>query len=205
MHLFLSVLAVLIAMAAWVALLAHARAVLIILIASTGPVIALWSVFFRAEWRRLGKPMLSGWLGSRSTVGRRKAAIIGALSVTVGVLGPIVGLTGIWHERLAESTVLLLFVIISTPWSVLNLLCSLSLTARPAGRQLTDEMMEQLKGKAAFRTLIFQNILLMACIVVTGMARCSTEITLTAFYALFMAGIVFFVFSYNWEWRRMGA
>ena len=205
MHLFLSVLAVLMIVAAWVAMLAHAPKALIMLIAFTGPVMALWTLFFMWKWRRLGKPVLFSWRGRSSMVANWKAAVIGALSIAVGVLGPVVGLTGIWHERFSEPTELLLPLIVLTPWSVLNLLYSLSLTARPTGRPLTDEMMEQLKGKAAFRTLAFQNALLMACIMVTGVTRCSLAVALTVFYVLFLAGMAFFVISYSREWRRMAA
>ena len=204
----LSALSLVMTIAAWVALFVGARIALIALIATTGPVIAVWSLFYMAEYRRLerGEPSLLGAAQASLLAGGKRRVAIPVLGAIVGVLGPVVGITtGVWFQRLSESTIFWLWLALLTPLSLLVCLQSLGTSQRLAAAPLTDEMLEQIRGRAAFRTLVFENVLLVACIVGTGIAKCPREVTYTVFYGLLLAGVVHFVVSYQRECRRMVA
>lgn len=207
MLLLLSLLSVLMTAAGWLALFMEARLVTIGVVASTGPIIAIWSLFYTAECRRLqrGEPSPLSPVGAALTGGTALGIAIAILSVTVAVLGPIVGLTGIWHKKLPEITPLLLWLAVLTPWSLLALLQSLGASSGSEDVRVTDEMMAQIQGKAAFRALVAENALLLACIIATGIAECSREITFTAFYALMPFGVFYYIGSCHRQCRRMVA
>jgi len=204
---FLSVLAVVMSAAGWVALLAGARSVMICLIAWTGPVIALWTPFFMAKLRRLGNPPLMDPLEPRTIIRGRRASLIRALGITGAVLGPALGFYGFWFwkvPRLMPVTILL-FLVLLTLISCYILLLSVSVTARPITPQLSDEMMEQLKGKAAVSAFQFMSILFIPCVVLAGVWNCSREVMATVLMALWLASQLVFKISYYRERRKMVA
>ena len=207
MLLLLSLLAVLMTVAGWLGMLMEARLVAICVVGLTGPVIAIWSLFYTAECRRLqrSEPSLLSPVRTSLMGGTTLGAAIAILSVTVAVLGPIVGLTGIWHKKLPESIPLLLWLALLTPMSLLALLQSLGAKSSAEDVPVTDEMMAQIQGKAAFRTLVVENALLLACIIGTGIAGCSREVTFTAFYAIIPFGIFYYIGSCHRQCRRMVA
>jgi hypothetical protein len=69
--------------------------------------------------------------------------------------------------------------------------------------QLSDEMMEQLKGKAAATAYHFISLMLIACVVLTGLWNCSREVMATVFMAIWLASVVVFRISYSRERRKM--
>ena len=202
---FLSVLAVAMTAAAWVALVVGAHAAMIWLTASVGPVIALWVPFFTARLRQLGNPPIVDALEPRAIITGRRARVIRILGITGAVLGPAIGFYGFWFSKLPQllPTVMLLVLVLLTVVSCHTLLVSISITARPITPQLADEMMEQIKAKAGLAAFHFLSILLVLCVVLTGFWNCSREVTASVMMGLWLASQGVFRISCHLERRKM--
>ena len=204
---FISALAVVMTAAGWCAVAANARATQIILVALTGPVVALWTVFYMVERRRVerGESSMVFSVELAAQAGPKRAAVIRRLGVAVGVISPVFGLLGIWHAEVSGSMALVLWLLMLTPMSMMICLASFATTRRTPAPHLDDEMMEQIRGRAAMKTLMVENVLMMACIVAAGVASLSLRATLTLFYILFLVGIAHFSLSCQRELRKMVA
>ena len=202
---FLSALSVVMTAAGWCAVAADIRAAQIVLVSLTGPVVAVWTLLYMLKRRRLarGEPSLLWSAEFGAQAGPKQTVLVRGLGVAAGVIGPVVGLLGIWHAQVSESTIVVLWFLVLTPVSLMACLASFTMVRRGPARQLDDEMMDHVRGRAAMRTLMVQSVLLMGCIIAAGMASLSLRATLTLFYVLFLVGIAHFSFGCQRELRKM--